>query len=140
MTIKGIRAAVAGLALAAAAIGGQALAQDHVGQSSYDRSYVDYNRGNDHGVGRDQHGDPQQRFGEIRGWTLDLTRSRQIDRRESNRAISMLGDISRDIVKARRDGRVSPIERQDLNARLDRVVAFVHASQHDGGGRWNRRG
>jgi len=157
MTIKGIRAAVAGLALVAAGIGGQALAQDYPGHGGYDRGSIDYNRGGydrgsvdynrggdygrrDFGDSRDQRRDPQQRFGEIRGWTLDLTRSRQIDRRESDRAIGMLGDIRRDIVKARRDGRISPVERQDLNERLDRVVAFVQTSQHDGGRRWDRRG
>ncbi len=154
MTIKAIRAAAAALALAGAAIGGQALAQDHgYGQGGYDRSYgakrgydnartydngrgYEYGRGYDYGRG----GDPVQRFGALRSQAQDLARAGQLDRRESARALNMLSDISRDIRQARRDGAITGFERQALNARLDQVASFIRDAQHDGRGRWDRRG
>ena len=139
MTLKAIRAAAAALALAGAAIGGQALAQDH-GYGGYDRSQgfersADYGRGYDYG-----RGDPVQRFGALRSQTQDLARAGQLDRRESARALNMLGDVSRDIRQARRDGVITAFERQTLNTRLDQVASFIRDAQHDGRGRLDRRG
>ncbi len=139
MTIKGIKTSVAALALtlAAAGIGGQAFAQDYHGRG-YDRGH-DVGRGDDHGRGYNSAGvDAQKRFGQVRWEALQLTQSGRIDRRESDRAMNMLKDISRQFQVARLDGRLSQGEVNALNARLDGVESFLRNARDDG--RRGRRG
>ncbi len=138
MTIKGIKTSVAGLALtlAVAGVGGQAFAQDFHG---YNRGH-DAGRGYDHGRGGYSPSgvDAQKRFGQVRWEALQLSQSGRIDRRDSDRAMNMLRDISRQYQVARLDGRLSQGEVNALSARLDDVESFLHNARDDG--RRGRRG
>ena len=144
MAIKGIKTSVTGLALtlAVAGIGGHAFAQDFRG---YDRGYDhghDVNRAYDDGRGgyNNAGANAQQRFGQIRWSAIQMAQSGRISRWQSDRAMSMLRDISRQFDFARRDGRVTQGEAYELNARLDGVQTFLQNARNDGGRHWDRRG
>jgi hypothetical protein len=61
------------------------------------------------------------------GW-----RSGELTRHEYRRLVDGLRDVARQERYFRADGRLSPPERAELNARLDRLSQAVYVERHDG--------
>ena len=150
MRLNTLPTAAAAATLLAAALGGQALAQDarygdgHDNRGGYvqaDRQYDGGNRGNYGGYGGyDQnggryydHGTFRTRIDQLQTWTDSMDRSGQIDRRDAAQARSLLSDLRRKVYYSGSYGYFSERDRVTINTWFDRITQLLETSRRGGG-------
>ena len=147
MRLNTLPTAAAAATLMAAALGGQALAQDarygygHDNRGGYvqtDRQYDGGYRGNNGGYRQDggryyDHGAFNARIDQLQAWTDSMDHSGQIDRRDAYQARSLLSDLRRKVHYSGSYGYFSERDRVTINTWFDRITQLLQTSQRGGG-------